>query len=315
MASYVFRPIINVPYSRQRLRKFCHRISGIKSSLPSFLAINPSDETTLYKVTILGFQPRHLDPPRMNFPYSLRNCPQPLPLEFFQAHELSLVPALRLPGFMGLMEENQPRRSLSVVAFNSGMSCTTVFQTASISTPKYSWMSLSRIPAISLHGTSELASRNSADTFFAASPMISSSRITPSWSRRFRKKASKATPLAYSSIAAMASRMWRRYTSSRSIEHHRLAKDPVLEIRAHRVFRHEINTGVQRFGEQPLQMNKVKKALRLGKPHQKVDVAPRAGLTARERTKNRRKRNVVLFQKRRNSFLQMLHFNRHKISI
>src|SRR3989338_2153420 len=53
IASYVFRPIINAPYSRQRLRKFGHRLSGIKSSLPSFRAIKPSDDITLYKVSII----------------------------------------------------------------------------------------------------------------------------------------------------------------------------------------------------------------------------------------------------------------------
>src|SRR3989344_61756 len=53
-ASYVFRPIINVPYFRQRLRKLGHNSSGIKSSPPSCLAINPSDEITLYKVSIAG---------------------------------------------------------------------------------------------------------------------------------------------------------------------------------------------------------------------------------------------------------------------
>ena len=48
-------------------------------------------------------------------------------------------------------------------------------QTMSASTPKYWWITTSRIPAISDHGISPCAARSPGDTPFAASPITAKS--------------------------------------------------------------------------------------------------------------------------------------------
>ena len=53
-----------------------------------------------------------------------------------------------------------------------------VSQTSNVSTAKYVWISLSRIPAISFQLTAECFDFNSGLRFFVASPIISSARKT-----------------------------------------------------------------------------------------------------------------------------------------
>ena len=69
----------------------------------------------------------------------------------------------------------------SIFFFRLVISCLATFYVSSRSTPKYSWIRMSRIPAILFHGMSVCFSFSSSGMFLAASPMISILLITASW--------------------------------------------------------------------------------------------------------------------------------------
>jgi len=83
-------------------------------------------------------------------------------------------------------------------------------QTISQSTLKYAWISLSRRPAISLHGTSACSFLNSFETFFAASPIISRLLSTDLVFSPSDVKSSKEEPSVMDTINRISSLMWFR---------------------------------------------------------------------------------------------------------
>lgn len=76
------------------------------------------------------------------------------------------------------------------LVLNGGKIVKAVSQTRSKLTPKYWWVSLSRVPVICRQGCSFALSRTSARKCLVASPMISMSRTTASWISELASNAS-----------------------------------------------------------------------------------------------------------------------------
>jgi len=87
------------------------------------------------------------------------------------------------------------------------MSCLATFHVSSRSTPKYSWISMSLIPAIFFHGMFGFFLLVSFGMFLAASPIISILRMTASWICFEFRNSFLVMCLVYSSIVVMLSSM------------------------------------------------------------------------------------------------------------